>query len=78
MTDTERTIELDRKTKAVISGARIAIQRLQQDGHYDAVAFMQGGGRTIQRWCEANDVHPTRDAEQVLAALPDIGFRDRG
>lgn len=78
MADTEQTVNLDKKTRAVISGARIAIQRLQPDGSYDAVAFLQGGGRTIARWCEANDVHPSRDAEQILGALPDVGFRDRG
>lgn len=78
MTDTETRLQLDRKHVAVISGARIAIQRLQSDGKYDAVAFMQGGGRTILRWCEDNNVSPTREAEQILGALPDIGFRDRG
>lgn len=78
MTDTEQTIDLDRKTRALISGARIAIQRLLPTGDYDAIAFLQGGGRTIIRWCSENDVHPSRDAEAVLAALPDIGFRDRG
>lgn len=78
MADTEQTIDLDRKTRALISGARIAIQRLQQDGKYDAIAFLRGGGRTILRWCSENDVHPSRDAEQILGALPDIGFRDRG
>lgn len=65
------------KTRALISGARIAIQRLQQNGAYDAVAFLQGGGRTILRWCADNDVHPSRDAEAVLGALPDVGFKER-
>ena len=78
MTDTEQTLDLDRKTRAIISGARIAIQRLQTDGKYDMVATLQGGGRTVTRWCEANDVHPSRDAEAVLATLPDVGFRYRG
>lgn len=73
----QQTIPLDRKHQAVIDGARIAIQRLQQNGAYDAVAFLSGGGRTILRWCKANDVHPSRDAEAVLGALPDVGFKER-
>ncbi len=77
MTDTQQTIPLDRKHQAVVDGARIAIQRFQQNGNWDAVAFLQGGGRTILRWCDQNDVHPTRDAEQILSALPDIGFKER-
>ncbi len=73
----QQTIPLDRKHQAIIDGARIAIQKLQTTGKYDAVAFLSGGGRTILRWCEANDVHPTRDAEAVLGALPDVGFKER-
>lgn len=77
MTDTERTINLDRKTRCIISGARIAIQRLQQNGEWDATDFLSGGGRAIVRWCQANDVYPTRDAEAVLMTLPDVGFKER-
>lgn len=77
MTDTERQFDIDKKTRCIISGARVAIQRLKQDGNWDMIATMQGGGRTIARWCEANDVHPSREAEQILATLPDIGFKER-
>ncbi len=77
MTDSQTIIDLDRKTRAIIDGARVAIQRLQTNGEYDAVAFLQGGGRTIARWCTANDVHPSREAEAVLGALPDVGFKER-
>ncbi len=78
MTDSQTTVDLDKKTRAIIDGARIAIQRLQTTGNWDAITFLQGGGRTILRWCSDNDVHPSREAEAVLGALPDIGFRDRG
>lgn len=77
MTDSQQILDLDRKHRAIIDGARVAIQRLLPNGKYDAIAFLQGGGRTILRWCEANDVHPSREAEATLAALPDIGFKER-
>jgi hypothetical protein len=75
---TEVTFDLDRKHRALVSGARWAVQKLLQTGAWDMISTGQGGGRTILRWCEANDVHPNREAELILGALPDIGFRDRG
>lgn len=71
-------IQLDRKTRALRSNDRWAIQRLMPDGSWDATAFWQGGRRTLLQWCEENDVHPTREAEAVLALLPEsTGFRER-
>lgn len=77
MTDTERQFDIDKKTRCIISGARIAVQHRKTDGDWDAIAFLQGGGRTIARWCDANDVHPSREAEQILSTLPDVGFKER-
>ena len=77
MTDTEQTIDLDRKTRALRSGARIAIQRLMPDGSWDMVATFAGGARAIQRWCDENGVFPTRAAEAVLKSVPEQGFKER-
>lgn len=76
-TDTEQIILLDRKTRLIRSGARLAIQRLQPDGSWDMVAAMQGGARSITRWCVENGVSPTRDAEVAIAKIPEAGFRER-
>ena len=78
MTDTEQTINLDRKHRLVRSGARLVIQRLLPTGDYDMVANFQGGARAIARWCEDNGVSPTREAEAEIAKIPEAGFRDRG
>ncbi len=75
--DTEQTIPIDKKHRLTISGQRWAIQKLLPSGDYDLVANGQGGGRTILRWCADNNVVPTRDADALLAALPDLGFRER-
>lgn len=77
MTDTEQTIDLDRKHRAIRSGARIAIQRRKSDGTYDMIASFQGGARAIQRWCQENNVYPTREAETELSRVPEKGFVDR-
>jgi hypothetical protein len=79
MTNTEIMIELDRKHRALRSGNRWAITRLQTDGSYDLVSAWNGGRRSLYRWCENNDVHPDRDAEAALELIPELdGFRDRG
>jgi hypothetical protein len=75
---TEHTIQLDRKHKALRSGDKWAVQRLQTDGSYDTVETWAGGRRSLLHWCEKHDVHPTREAEAALALLPESnGFRDR-
>lgn len=69
---------MDLRTRAIRSGNRWAIQRLLSDGSWDMQTFWNGGRRSLLAWCEANDVHPTRDAEAALALLPEsTGFRER-
>jgi hypothetical protein len=78
MTDTEHIIVLDRKTRALRSANRWAVQRLQPSGDWDLVNHWNGGRRSLLAWCEANDVHPDRAAEAALAMLPESdGFRER-
>lgn len=78
MTDTEATIDLDRKHRAVRSANRWAVQRLQPEGHWDMIAYWTGGRRSLYAWMEANDVHPSRDAEAQLALIPESqGFKER-
>lgn len=77
MADTEQTIDLDRKTRLIRSGARLAIQKLLPDGSWDMVATMSGGARTITRWCQENGVAPTREAEAAIAKIPEAGFKER-
>lgn len=78
MTDTEQTFVLNLKTRAHRSGNRWAIQKLQTDGSWDMTVHWNGGRRSLLAWCEANDVHPSRDAEAALALLPEsTGFRER-
>ena len=75
---TETTIELDRKTRAIRSGSRWAVQRRQPDGSWDLVEAWNGGRRSLVLWCEKHGVYPTREAEAMLSALPEgIGFRER-
>lgn len=78
MTDTEQTFQLNAKTRAIRSGMRWAIQRLQPDGSYDLEMFWNGGRRSLYTWCAANEVHPSRDAEAAIDLLPESnGFRER-
>ena len=78
MTDTEQTIDLDRKTRASRSGMRWAVQRLQPDGSYDLIAHWNGGRRSLYTWCHDNEVYPSRDAEAAIDLLPESnGFRER-
>lgn len=75
---TETSIALDRKHKALRSGNRWAVQRLQPDGSWDMVDAWTGGRRSLLKWCEANHVAPTREAEAQLAVIPESdGFKDR-
>lgn len=77
MAETQQTIKLDMKTRAIVSGARIVIQKLKPNGEWDMTDHFTGGARSIMQWAERNGVYPTRDAEQRIAALPEAGFRDR-
>ncbi len=75
---TEVTIELDRKTRSIRSGNRWAVQRLLPDGSWDMVDAWVGNRRSLLKWCEANHVAPTREAEAQLAVIPESdGFKDR-
>ena len=74
----QTTYQLDRKTRAIHSTPRWAVQRLQPNGNYDMVATLTGGPRALLNWCRANDVHPTRAAEEALSFVPESnGFKDR-
>lgn len=71
MTTPDPTIQIDMKTRVIRSGDTWLVQRLQPDGHYDMVDHWQGNRRSLMRWLEDNNVHPTREAEQQLAQLPE-------
>lgn len=78
MADTEQTFVLDRKHRALRSANRWAVQKQLPNGDWDMVASWGGNRRSLIQWCEANDVHPSREAEAALALLPESsGFRDR-
>lgn len=75
---TEITIELDRKTRALRSGNRWAVQRLRPDGTWDMESTWAGGRRSLFHWMEQHGVVPSRDAEARLASVPEsVGFRER-
>lgn len=75
---TDTTIQLDLKHRAIRSGQRWAIQKLQPDGSYDMTAFWDGSRRSLFQWMEQNEVHPSRRAEIELSRLPEsAGFRER-
>jgi hypothetical protein len=72
------TIQVDTKHRALRSGMRWAITRLQPDGSYDLIAHWDGGRRSLLNWCRENNVYPSRAAEAALDKLPEsVGFRDR-
>ena len=75
---TETVIELDRVHRAIRSGSRWAVQRRLPEGGWDLIEAWNGGRRSLVIWCEAHDVYPTREAEAILATLPEAtGFRER-
>lgn len=75
---TETTILLDRKTRAIRSGDRWAIQRLRDDNGWDMTDNWTGGRRSLLQWCSDHGVHPSREAEQALAVVPESrGFKER-
>lgn len=71
MTTPDPTIQIDMRTRVVRSGDTWLIQQRQSDGHYDMIDHWQGNRRSLMRWFEDNNVHPTREAEQQLALLPE-------
>lgn len=74
----DRTILLDRKTRAHRTGDIWAVQRLQPNGKWDMVKIWKGNRRSLIHWCEDNQVQPSREAEAQLALIPETtGFRDR-
>lgn len=76
--DTEATIDLDRKHRAIRSGNAWVVQQRRPDDSYDMVDHWRGNRRSLLRWCEEHDVHPSRDAEAVLDLLPETdGFTER-
>lgn len=78
MTDTEIQIQLDVKHRALRSGSRWAVTRMQPDGSYDLVSAWTGGRRSLLQWLEENKVYPTREAEAQLAVIPESqGFKER-
>ena len=78
MTDTEQIFALDRMNRAIRSGERWAIQRMQPDGTWDLVENWSGGRRSLFQRLEKLGIVPSREAEAVLEHVPEsIGFRDR-
>lgn len=69
MTDT--TIDVDAKTRVHRSGDNWVVQKKQPDGSYDMVDHWTGNRRSLMRWFEANNVHPSREAEHQLSLLPE-------
>jgi hypothetical protein len=70
-------IQLDRKHKVHRDGDRWAVTRLQDTGQYDLVEAWDGNRRSLMRWLETNNIHPTREAESRLYQLPERrGFRE--
>lgn len=69
MTDT--TIDIDAKTRVHHSGDNWVVQRKQPDGRYDMIDHWTGNRRSLMRWLEDNDVHPSREAERQLSLLPE-------
>ena len=75
---TEITIDLDRKHRALRSGDRWAVQKRLPDGSYDLLEAWTGGRRSLYHWLELHHISPDRNAEQILARLPEATkFRER-
>lgn len=73
---TETTIQIDRRHKAHRSGDRWALTALQPDGSYDMLEAWDGPRRSLFPRLAARGIHPSREAERQLNALPERrGFR---
>lgn len=68
---TEITIDVDMKVRVIRSDDKWVIQKKQPDGHYDMIDHWTGNRRSLMRWFEDNNVHPSREAERQLALLPE-------
>lgn len=78
MTDTETTIPLDRKRRAIRSGSKWVVQTLLPDGTWDMTAHWTGGRRSLYHFMEEHGIAPTREAEAQLQLVPEnSGFKDR-
>ena len=64
-------IEIDAKVRVHRSGDKWVIQKKQPDGRYDMIDHWTGNRRSLMRWLETNNVHPSREAERQLALLPE-------
>lgn len=74
---TEVTIQIDARHRAHRSGDRWLIQKANQDGVYDMIDQWAGNRRSLLKYLDDHNIHPTRTAEDQLAALPERqGFRD--
>lgn len=75
---TDVTIQIDHKHRVHrIDNERWVVQRQTNDGVYDMIANWQGNRRSLLRWLEDNKVHPSRAAEDQIAALPERrGFKE--
>jgi len=79
MTDTETTIQIDARHRAIRSGNRWALIHRQPDGTYDTLRTWAGGRRSLLQYLDEQGIAPSRDAEAALAKLPEnSGFRERG
>lgn len=72
------TIQLDAKHRAHrVDNQRWVIQKANRDGVYDMIANWTGNRRSLLRWLEDNKIHPSREAESKIAALPERnGFKE--
>lgn len=78
MTDTEITIPIDAKTIALRSGNRWAVRRRQPNGDWDTARTWAGGRRSLLQFLDEQGIVPTRDAETLLAQVPEQqGFKER-
>jgi hypothetical protein len=78
VTDTELTIDLNKKVRALRSDNRWLVQRRRTDGEWETATYWNGGRRSLILWCEANDVHPSREAEAALDLISETsGFKER-
>ncbi len=64
-------IDIDAKTRIIRSGDNWVVQKKQPDGRYDMTDHWTGNRRSLMRWFEDNNVHPSREAERQLALLPE-------
>ncbi len=78
MTDTEISILIDAKTKALRSGNKWAIMRRQPNGDWDCSRAWTGGRRSLLQYLDEQGIVPTRDAEAALSLVPESsGFKER-